>query len=131
MALTNFATGSVRDLRREETDCEDDDEDEHTRLDENVDKDDDIADLNKSQRFMMVKGKLGSDDLKNEQEKKMDDMWNEFGGQATTIVGKNKTQTQFLMIGDVLTVITYLQNDCILYDLHRLKERVVILVNLK
>ena len=80
---------------------------------------------------MMVKGKLGSDDLKNEQEKKMDDMWNEFGGQATTIVGKNKTQTQFLMIGDVLTVIPYVQNDCILYDINRLKERVVILVNLK
>ena len=30
MALTNFATGSVRDLRREETDCEDDDKEEHT-----------------------------------------------------------------------------------------------------
>ena len=42
----------------------------------------------------------------------MDDMWNEFGGQASTIVGKNKTQTQFLMIGDVLTVIIFLQNYC-------------------
>ena len=100
----------IRKFRKEETDCEDDDEDEHTRVDENCPKD--IADLNKSQRFMMVKGKLGSYDLKNEQEKKMDDMWNEFGGQATTIVGKNKTQTQFLMIGHVLTVIIFLQNYC-------------------
>ena len=93
-------------------DAPNDDEEEHTQVDENCAKDDDVIDLNKSQRFMMVKGKLGSDNLKNEQEKKMDDMWNEFGGQDTTIVGKNKTQTQFLMIGDVLTVIIYLQNYC-------------------
>ena len=41
--------------------------------------------------------KLRLDDLKNEQEKKMDDMGNDFGGQASTSVGKNKTQTQCLM----------------------------------
>ena len=112
MAHTKFATGSIRKLRREQTDFEGDDEEVHTQVDENCAKDDDIVDLNKSQRFMMVKGKLGPDNLRNEQEKKMDEMWNEFGGQATTIVGKNKTQTQFLMIGDVLIVIIYLLNYC-------------------
>ena len=112
MANTKFATGSVRKLRRQETYCEDDDEEEHTQVDENCAKDDDIVYLKKSQRFMMVKEKLGSDDLNNEQEKKMDDMWNEFGGQATTIVGKKKTETPFLMIGHVLTVIICLTNYC-------------------
>ena len=59
MAHTTSATGSVRKLKREETDCEDDEEETHTQVDENCAKDDDIVHLNKSQRFMMVKGKLG------------------------------------------------------------------------
>ena len=78
---------------------------EHREVDEKCEKDDEIGDLHKSQRFTMVRGKLGTEKQQDEQDKEMDDLWNEFAGRGTeTSGGKNQNETKFLMIGDVLTV---------------------------
>ena len=121
MAHPKFAIGSVRKFAKEDKDSEDNDKDEQAEVDEKCEKDDEIPDLNKSQRLTMVKGKFGTEDTKDEQEKQekeMDDLWNEFAGRSTEPSGgKNQNVTQFLMIGDVLTVTVFPPLIMVQYDI--------------
>ena len=50
---------------------------------------------------MLVKGKFGADKLEDEKEKEIQDMWNKVAEKTSV---KKPHETQFLMLGDILTV---------------------------
>ena len=53
----------------------------------------------------MVRWKLGTEEQQDEQEKEMDDLWNEITGRGLeTSEGKTQNETKLFMIIDVLTV---------------------------
>ena len=56
-------------------------------------------------RVMIVRGKLGGETLEDEKEKEIQDMWNKVAEKTSV---KKSHETQFLMLGDILTVIIYL-----------------------
>ena len=58
--------------------------------------------------------------LIKKQEKEMNDIWNEFACR-TRESGGTKNETQFLMIGDVLTASISLQKYVSLYTIYKLK----------
>ena len=79
MEHPNFAIGSNINVTTEDNGSEEDYKEEQTQFDQKEEqtevdhkeeeKDDEIIDLNKSQRFTMVRGKLGTEEQQDEQEK--------------------------------------------------------------
>ena len=55
-------------------------------------------------RVMIVRGKLGGETLEDEKEKEIQDMWNKVAEKTSV---KKSHETQFLMLGDILTVIIF------------------------
>ena len=55
-------------------------------------------------RVMLVKGKVGAEKLEDEKEKEIQDMWNKVAEKTSV---KKSHETQFLMLGDILTVIIF------------------------
>ena len=53
---------------------------------------------------MIVRGKLGGETLEDEKEKEIQDMWNKVAEKTSV---KKSHETQFLMLGDILTVIIF------------------------
>ena len=62
-----------------------------------------MTDINKH-RDMIVRGKLGGETLEDEKEKEIQDMWNKVAEKTSV---KKSHETQFLMLGDILTVIIF------------------------
>ena len=55
-------------------------------------------------RVMLVKGKAGAEKLEDDKEKEIQDMWNKVAEKTSV---KKSHETQFLMLGDILTVIIF------------------------
>ena len=110
MAHPKFAIGSIKNFRKARDVSEEDEEPVQTKANEKCEIDEETSDPKENQRVMMVRGNVDHKPFGDEQEKELDDMWNELTSRPTESVGKNHNETQFLMIGDVLTVTISFKN---------------------
>ena len=102
MAHPKFSIGSVKLFNKNEEGCNEDEGEQSTVNEEGeADEDEPIE----THRVMLVKGEK-SGVIDDDKGVELDELWNEVADRAKESSVKKSNETQFIMIGDVLSVIT-------------------------